>query len=77
MVVELLCPVWYLTSTLVAANFLDALLDTQVPDTPQGEERSGNKLRSSQTQSFRMFLKNVNTLFFFFLLQARHLIMHV
>lgn len=62
MVVELLCPVWYLTSTLVAANFLDASLDTQVPDTPQGEERSENNLRSSQTQS----LKNVNTLFFFF-----------
>lgn len=46
--VELLCPVWYLTSTLVAANCLDALVGKDVPGTPRGGQSSGNKAGSSQ-----------------------------
>lgn len=46
--VELLRPVWYLPSTLVAANCLDTLLDRDVPGTPRGGQPSGSKARSPQ-----------------------------
>lgn len=62
--VELLCPVWHLTSALVAANCLDATIG-QWGSTAQGERGSANEPRSSQTQSFQIVLEGREHAFFF------------
>lgn len=67
--VELLCPVWYLTSTLVAADCLDTLLDKDVPGEDSHQEIKPGVHKDSQRVT--MFLNDVNKLF---LLQARRLI---